>query len=159
MKSSRQRFAEFRDKIKKGLLDPTRFADPNKKGDPDPVNTGGHHRYGPGGAGPPAGKHIFKHKRKQLLAEYRIMLKGYYRPVIFLLLISLGVSILTLVMPIAIKVLVDDIAVDRPLNLSPFLAHWPAAPVPHACHHLSIAHGDRRLPDRHRDHLYCPRLA
>ncbi len=71
MKSSRQRFAEFREKIRKGLLDPQRYSDPNQKSHiPMGGGAGGHH------AGPAPGKHVFKRKKKQLFSEYREMLTG-----------------------------------------------------------------------------------
>src|SRR5438128_30905 len=106
MKSSRQRFAEFREKIKKGLLDPTRFADPSRKDAPDAHAAGGHHSKYTG----PIGKYEFKHNKKRLFAEYRVMLQGYYRPVISLLLLAIITSLLSFVMPVCLKILLDDIA-------------------------------------------------
>lgn len=107
MKSSRQRFAEFREKMRKGLLDPTRFADPTQKRDlPDAGAAGGHHVKYTG----PIGKYEFKHNKKKLFGEYRVMLKGYYRPVASLLLLALIASLLTFIMPVSLKVLLDDIA-------------------------------------------------
>jgi ATP-binding cassette subfamily B protein/subfamily B ATP-binding cassette protein MsbA len=107
MKSSRTRFAEFRDKMRKGLLDPTRFADTTQKRDlPDPTAGGGHHSKYTG----PIGKYEFKHDKKRLFAEYRVMLQGYYRPVASLLLLAILASLLSFVMPLALKVLLDDIA-------------------------------------------------
>jgi ATP-binding cassette subfamily B protein/subfamily B ATP-binding cassette protein MsbA len=130
MKSSRRRFAEFREKIRKGLLDPIRFGDPNQKREPDP-SPGGHHAGRPMGgglgAGGAAGKHEFKYQKKRLFAEYRVMLKGYYRPVAALMLFTLCGSILTLVMPVSLKLLLDYVA--RGISLKeavdqPWLRNW-----------------------------------
>jgi ATP-binding cassette subfamily B protein/subfamily B ATP-binding cassette protein MsbA len=112
MKSSRQRFAEFREKLRKGLLDPTRYADPGQKRDGE-VNAGGHHA---GKYSGPIGKYEFKRKKKQLLAEYKVMLQGYYRPVAMLLLVALVTSLLTLVMPVSLKLLLDYVAKGIPLH-------------------------------------------
>ena len=109
MKSSRQRFAEFRDKIRKGLLDPTRFADPARKDAPEggaAGAAGGHHTKYTG----PIGKYEFKHNKKRLFGEYRVMLAGYYRPVLSLLLLAVITSLLSFVMPVSLKILLDDIA-------------------------------------------------
>src|SRR4051794_1024753 len=101
-KSSRNRFAEFRQKLRSGQLDPDRLSDPSKKGDA-PVNTGGHHagghgggggRWG-GGAGSGAGSYKIKHAKKKLFAEYRVMLKGYYGPVAGLLTLAFVGSLLS----------------------------------------------------------------
>src|SRR4051812_38517912 len=120
MKSSRQRFAEFREKMRKGLLDPHRFSDGTRKD--VPVATGGHHGGRDGGA---PGKHEFKHNKKKLLGEYRVMLKGYYGPVAVLLLLALLATLLTPVMPIALRVLLDDVALGKGLRESAMLARFP----------------------------------
>ena len=56
MKSSKSRFAEFREKLRKGLLDPERLSDPNQKRE-IPVNTGGYHGGGRGGGMHGGGMH------------------------------------------------------------------------------------------------------
>src|SRR4051812_32547417 len=105
MKSSRKRFAEFREKLRKGELDPDRLTDPSQKKDP-PVNVGGHQHAGgrfggPHGQGGGAGTYQLKHKKKQLLSEYRIMLRGYYGPVSMLLMFAFIGSLLSFVMPLS----------------------------------------------------------
>jgi ATP-binding cassette subfamily B protein len=115
MKSSRQRFAEFRDKIRKGLLDPTRYSDPSVK--LDLPATGGKH------ASPPGGKHVFKRKRKQLFTEYRVMLRGYARPMLFLFAAITGSTLASMAIPLVLKILVDYIAVHKSLADIPVLAH------------------------------------
>ena len=136
MKSSRTRFAEFREKLRKGLLEPERFGDPAQKR--DGVNVGGHHagggtggggmggtRWGGGGAmgaGAGAGTYKLKHKKKRLFSEYRVMLKGYYGPVTMLLAFAMTGSILSLVMPGALKILLDYVA--RLKSLRDFFASY-----------------------------------
>ncbi|HVT82652.1 MAG TPA: ABC transporter ATP-binding protein [Phycisphaerae bacterium] len=132
MKSSRKRFAEFRDKLRKGLLDPDRLGDPSQKKDA-PVNMGGHHAggprfgggmgHGPGGGG--AGSYKITHSRKKLFAEYRLMLRGYYRPVGMLLVLALIGSLLSLVMPGALKILLDFVAKGKSLQDIPQTAWFP----------------------------------
>ena len=89
MKSSRNRFAEFRAKITRGLLDLEKLKKPGAEEAP---NIGGHHR-GPGG------KHEFKLKKTTLLAEYRVLLKGYFGWVFSLIAIVILTSALSLVTP------------------------------------------------------------
>jgi len=117
--------------MRKGELDPFRFGDPGKKG--DTANTGGHHAGGPahgggggmgrrfsgGGAmgGGGGGSYQLKRKKKQLFAEYRVMLKGYYGPVTWLLFFAVIASVLSLVMPTALRILLDDIAPKTGLGL------------------------------------------
>jgi ATP-binding cassette, subfamily B, bacterial len=115
MKSSRQRFAEFRDKIRKGLLDPTRYSDPSVK--LDLPATGGKHAASPGG------KHVFKRKRKQLFAEYRVMLRGYAKPMISLFAAITGSTLASMAIPLVLKYLADYIAVHKSLSDIPVLAH------------------------------------
>src|SRR5512144_2838552 len=106
MKSSRQRFAEFKDKVKKGLLTKDRLGESPR---PTDANAGGHH--GPGRASPAAApgrgpgggmgmgmggggsgpaNYQLKRAKKQLLSEYRVMLRGYYGPVIVLMLLTIA---------------------------------------------------------------------
>lgn len=109
MKSSRRRFAEFRDKVRAGLLDPQRYGDPSRKQEDKPY-TGG--RRGEGSVG----KHVFLRPKKQLLGEYRIMLKGYYGPVSMLLLYAVIGAFLAPVTPVILRFLADDIAQRRSLR-------------------------------------------
>ncbi|HEY4329295.1 MAG TPA: ABC transporter ATP-binding protein [Phycisphaerae bacterium] len=129
MKSSRKRFAEFRDKLRKRQLDPERLGDPSQKRDA-PVNVGGHHA--PGGAasrfggpqmgGGGGGNYKIKHAKKKLLAEYRIMLRGYYGPVTMLLLFAMVGSVLSFVMPVSLKLLLDYVAVGKSIRDVPQIA-------------------------------------
>ncbi|MGN6368271.1 MAG: ABC transporter ATP-binding protein [Phycisphaerae bacterium] len=115
MKSSRQRFAEFREKIRKGLLDPQRYADPSVKREPV-ADPGGKHGSGGGGA------HIFKRKKTQLIGEYRLMLRGYGKPMASLFLSITGSTLATMAVPVVLKLLIDDVAVGKGLSSVPFLA-------------------------------------
>ena len=110
MKSSRQRFADFRAKIRKNLLDPERYRDPDDHR--EIPSMGGKHA---GGSGL---KHEFKRKKKQLLGEYRIMLRGYYGPVALLLTYALLGGFLAPLMPFALKIVVDDIRPGHSLRTS-----------------------------------------
>ncbi len=118
MKSSRQRFAEFRDKLRKRELDPVRFADPNAK-PVDVVAMGGRHATAPGG------KHVFKRKRKQLLTEYRIMLRGYMWPVASLFILITASTLLTMGMPVVLELLIDYPAAKRGLSDVTWLHRLP----------------------------------
>lgn len=110
MKSSRQRFTEFRDKIRNGLLEPIRYRDP--KDTRDIPSHGGRHG-GPPEAG--GGKHVFKHKKRQLFAEYRIMLQGYYGPLVGLLLLTVLGTVLALSTPVALRYLIDYVGMGKSL--------------------------------------------
>ncbi len=119
MKSSRQRFFDFRQKIRAGVLDPHRYADPMKKG-PDRPYTGGKHES-------PSTPHVFKREKKQLLAEYRVMLQGYYRPVVMLLLYAFVGAFLAPITPLVLRFLVDDVAQKRSLredSIVRFILHF-----------------------------------
>jgi ATP-binding cassette, subfamily B, bacterial len=134
MKSSKSRFAEFREKLRQGLLEPERLGDPSQKREP-PNNAGGHHatggggggggRWGGGGRGMPgmrgggAGSYKIKHPRKKLLTEYRVMLQGYYGPVSVLLVLALLGSLLSFVMPASLKLLLDYVAKGKALQQVP----------------------------------------
>jgi ATP-binding cassette, subfamily B, bacterial len=131
MKSSKSRFAEFREKLRQGLLDPERLGDPAQKRD-GPVNPGGHHvggggggRWGGGGGGGMHGRgggggnYKIKHPRKKLFAEYRVMLKGFYGPVSLLLILALIGTILSFLMPASLKLLLDYVAEGRSLQQVP----------------------------------------
>jgi ATP-binding cassette subfamily B protein/subfamily B ATP-binding cassette protein MsbA len=118
MKSSRQRFGEFREKLRKGVLDPVRFADPDAK-PVDVVAMGGRH------AAPPGGKHTFKRKKKQLFAEYRMMLRGYLWPVTSMFLLITATTLLTMGMPLVLQLLIDYPANKRGLSEVPWLQHLP----------------------------------
>jgi ATP-binding cassette subfamily B protein/subfamily B ATP-binding cassette protein MsbA len=117
MKSSRHRFAEFRDKIRKGLLDPTRYADPKKLEDLPVATGGGRH------AVPAAGKHVFKRKKKQLFSEYRVMLRGYAKPMFSLFFAITCGTLASMAIPLVLKILVDYIAQYKGLSDIPVLAH------------------------------------
>lgn len=104
MKSSRQRFKEFREKIRKGLLEPSRYRDPNDKRE---LPMGGRH------GGPPAEKHVFKRRKKQLFSEYRIMLKGYYTPLLIMMFLIVISTLLSMLTPISLKYLIDYVAVGK----------------------------------------------
>jgi ATP-binding cassette, subfamily B, bacterial len=130
MKSSRHRFAEFRDKLRRGLLEPDRLGDPSQKREA-PVNVGGHHagghgggggRWGGGMGGGGGGTYTIKHAKKKLFAEYRVMLKGYYGPVALLLTFAVIGSLLSFVMPAALKVLLDYVAVGKSFRDIPQLS-------------------------------------
>src|SRR4051812_32511040 len=69
---------------------------------------------GGGGAG-----YKIKHAKKKLFAEYRVMLKGYYGPVALLLTFAMITSLLSFVMPAALKVLLDYVAVGKSLREIP----------------------------------------
>ena len=71
------------------------------------------------------GSYKLKHQKKKLLAEYRVMLKGYYRPVALLLIYSFIASMLSFVMPIALKVLLDDVATGGSLRTSAMVKFVP----------------------------------
>jgi ATP-binding cassette subfamily B protein/subfamily B ATP-binding cassette protein MsbA len=120
MKSSKSRFAEFREKLRKGLLDPERLSDPSQKRDA-PVNTGGHHggRWGGGMHGGGWGNYKIKHEKKKLLSEYRVMLKGYYGPVVGLLTLAFLGSLLSFVMPASLKLLLDYVAKGKSIREVP----------------------------------------
>ncbi len=143
MKSSRKRFAEFREKLRRKQLDPERFSDPAQKRE-GATNAGGHHAVGAGGgggggggggrwngarmsalAGGGGGSYKIKHQKKKLLAEYRVMLKGYHAPVAMLLALAMVGSILSFVMPLSLKVLLDDIAKGHSLRESSLVQHLP----------------------------------
>ena len=110
MKSSRLRFQEFRDKIRRGVLDRDRYRDPNDKR--EIPNSGGRH----GSKGGVEGKYELKHDKRRLLAEYRVMLKGFYAPLVSLLLLSLIGAFLTPVAPVALRIVADYIAKGKALS-------------------------------------------
>jgi ATP-binding cassette, subfamily B, bacterial len=114
MKSSRQRFADFRSKMKRGLLDLASLKTP---GSDDPPNIGGHHRGPMGG-----GKHDFKLKKITLLAEYRILLQGYYGWLAGLIAIVLLNAATSMLLPYIMKLTIDYVFQNRPL---PFVAYFP----------------------------------
>ena len=116
MKSSRQRFREFRGKIRKKLLDPVRYSDPTVKR-PDTPDIGGRH-WGGGGN---ARAHVFKRQKKQLVGEYRMMLRGYARPMAALFFALTGTTLVTMLTPIVLKLLIDYVAKHRGLDEVPAL--------------------------------------
>jgi ATP-binding cassette subfamily B protein/subfamily B ATP-binding cassette protein MsbA len=75
-----------------------------------------------GGGGGGWGNYKIKHPKKKLLAEYRVMLKGYYGPVSMLLLFAFISSLLSFVMPGALKLLLDYVAEGRSLQEVPQFA-------------------------------------
>jgi ATP-binding cassette, subfamily B, bacterial len=113
MKSSRQRFAEFRSKMRRGLLDPDKLKGTDEKRDEAP-NIGGHHR-------PPAGKHDFKFSKKFLLSEYALVLKGYYVPLFVLLAVTITSALVAAIAPYVLKLLID-----YPLAKPPVALPFPA---------------------------------
>ena len=142
MKSSRNRFAEFREKVRKGLLDKDRQGDASKTPQLSGPGTagprmGGHHGGGPGG-GMGMGKgggdpnYVLKKPKKKLFAEYRVMLKGYYPAVGMLLLYGFINALLALITPLTLKILVDDIAPGHSLRDSSIFKfiHFPAGLLP-----------------------------
>lgn len=122
MKSSRQRFQEFREKIRKGLLEPERYRDPNDKREIPSGGRGGWGRHHHGGDGP-GGKYEFKRKKKQLLSEYHIMLKGYYGPLLVLMSLIVIGTILALITPLTLKYLIDYICKNKSLAQAALDAH------------------------------------
>jgi ATP-binding cassette subfamily B protein len=123
MKSSRQRFAEFRSKMRLGLIDQTKLND-GRPPDERPY-TGGPHGRGPE-------RHVFKLKKATLLAEYKILLKGYYGWLSWLITLVLIDALLALIAPAVLKMLFDYVAPHKPLPLPHFLQggwierHMPA---------------------------------
>lgn len=107
MKSSRQRFAEFREKIKKGLLDKDRLGE--KDGRRAEGDTGGRHGHRA------FADYKIKRTKRALLSEYRLMLRGYYAPVAVLMSLALFMAVNSLVMPWAVKILIDYIGAGRGL--------------------------------------------
>lgn len=142
MKSSKLRFAEFREKLRKGLLDPDRLSDPAQKKGDVPVNMGGHHMGGGGGGrwggmgGGGGGSYKIKHAKKKLFAEYRVMLRGYYGPVGMLLVFALIGSLLSFVMPASLKLLLDYVAKNKSLRDVPQFGWFPwlQARLPETAH-------------------------
>src|SRR5215217_3797466 len=115
MKSSRQRFAEFREKIRTGVLDPVRYGDPSVKREEKPEDG---MRAGPGSAR----KHVFKRKKNQLIAEYRVMLRGYGKAMGSLFFAITMSTLVTMLTPIVLKLLIDYVAAGRALSEVPWLA-------------------------------------
>ena len=102
--------------MKRGLLDLDQLKKPGENA--EEVNTGGHHR------GPP-GKHDFKLKKTTLLAEYRIILRGYWGWLVWLIAIVLMNSALAMVTPAVLKLLIDYVVPREPLPFLKYLPNWP----------------------------------
>ena len=115
MESSRKRFNIFRRKMKAGELEMSRFRDKN---DRTPVPMGfGRHRDN-------AQPHEFKLTRGRLLQEYARILRGYYGAVGLLLLVVILGTVVTLISPLAIKILIDYIVPGKSLGDYPPLRAW-----------------------------------
>jgi ATP-binding cassette subfamily B protein/subfamily B ATP-binding cassette protein MsbA len=112
MKSSRKRFEEFREKIRKGLLDPVRYSDPSVKRE-EKVDDGGRHPSAN------AAKHVFKRKKKQLLLQYRVLLRGYGKPMVTLFTALTISTFAVMLTPIVLKLLIDYIAKGKALSTVP----------------------------------------
>lgn len=114
MRSSRQRFTEFREKIRKGLLEPHRYADPNQKPDETP-NIGGRHDK----SGPPNYK--LKHAKCRLFSEYRVMLKGYAPAFLSLFVVLTLATAINMFTPVVLQLLIDYVATSKSLAEAPSL--------------------------------------
>jgi len=110
---------EFREKIRKGLLDPMRYADPSVKRDESA--DAWQHR---GRWGGPATKHVFKYKKKRLVGEYRVMLRGYGKPMAALFLVFTLSTFATMTTPVILKLLIDYVAKGKGLAEAPQFAAW-----------------------------------
>ncbi len=137
MKSSRQRFAEFREKVRKGLLTGDRLREPGAKYE-EPPSMGGRH------VGPSYEKHEFKFSRRRLLGEYRLLLRGYYGSIATLLAVVVVQSLTTLTPPVVLKLLIDNVFVGKPLpllglNRQSSLAQWLNGPAVHGLEFLVLA--------------------
>lgn len=125
MKSSRSRFREFREKIRKGLLEPERYRDPNDKREERPYTGGG--RFGP-----TATQHVFTRNKRQLFHEYRVMLKGYYGPLFLLLGVVVVNTCVAMITPFALKFLIDYVGKHKPLSAIPDVeGTWLQQWLPH----------------------------
>ncbi len=125
MKSSRTRFKEFRDKLRRGLLKGDRLVDPDAPRAEPPPAQGGRHSMG-GGSGE---KHTFKYSRRHLLGQYRIMLRGYYGSVLALMAVAIVSSFVALTPPYVLKLAIDYVFVRKPLPIAQHLSagalrHW-----------------------------------
>ncbi len=135
MKSSRQRFAEFKEKVKKGLLIKDR---PESASRTDKINIGGHHSPGKAAGGPPGGapgrgfpgmgstgggpsNYVIKNSKNKLFSEYRQMLRGYYGPVAVLLILTMVNVVTAMVTPFSLKLLIDYIG--QRISLQSALMH------------------------------------
>ncbi len=139
MKSSRQRFREFINRVKQGHLRGDRLVDPHA-GPSEyqrPMGGGYHTR---GGYGPP---HKFKFSKQRLVGEYALMLRGYYWAVALLLLVVLGTSLITLTPAFVLKLAIDDVFAGKPLSIARLLPvgglrHWITASPEHGLAALVI---------------------
>ena len=117
MKSSRQRFREFRSKVRSGLLRGDRLQEPAPPhSQPSPAVV---HGDGPPPGPPPP--HDFKFTKWHLLGQYRLMLRGYYGAVAVLIAVVLVSALAALISPFILKLLIDDVFRNRPLPLGPWV--------------------------------------
>lgn len=129
MKSSRQRFNDFRQKFRQGLLKGDRLSDGQDKREPPP-SMGGRHAH------VSMEKHEFKYTRRQLFKQYRDILHGYYSSVFVLIgLVVIG-ALVALTPPLVLKLAIDFVFKGKPLPAAAWLGtpgylarleHWLAA--------------------------------
>ncbi len=129
MKSSRQRFKDFRQKFRQGLLKGDRLSDGQDRREP-PTHFGGRH------APVSMEKHEFKYTRRQLLRQYRQILRGYYGSVAVLIVLVIIGAMVALAPPLVLKLAIDDVFHNHPLpvprgllppNITTNLLHWLSA--------------------------------
>jgi ATP-binding cassette subfamily B protein/subfamily B ATP-binding cassette protein MsbA len=123
MKSSRSRFTEFREKLRKGLLKGDRLVDPDAPRSDPPPSMGGRHAAGSGE------KHTFKYSKRHLLGQYRVMLRGYYGAVFAMMAVAIISSVVALTPPYVLKLAIDYVFARKPLPITQHLAagslrHW-----------------------------------
>ncbi len=140
MKSSRQRFKDFRQKFRQGLLKGDRLSDAQDHREPPP-QMGGRH------APVSMEKHEFKYTRRQLFRQYRQILRGYYGSVVVLIVLVIMGAIVALVPPLVLKLAIDYVFRSRPLpfpsqmlprQAAARMAHWLAAAPSHGLAALVI---------------------
>ena len=136
MKSSRQRFDDFRRKFRQGLLKGDRLmdADAPQRHDPQP-SIGGHH------AAISMAKHEFKYTRRQLFAQYREILRGYYSSVFVLIgLVVIG-ALVALTPPLVLKLAIDYVFAGKPLPVAAWLGNASFLTMPEKWLAVSPTHG------------------
>ncbi len=136
MKPSRQRFQDFRRKVRQGLLQGDRLREPEPRSG---ESAGGSHH-----SVPSHDKHVFKFTKRRLLEEYRLMLRGYYGSVATLILVVVVSSLAALVSPFILKLLIDYVFHGKPLPvvwLLPHggLRHWLTVSAVHGLAFLALA--------------------
>jgi ATP-binding cassette, subfamily B, bacterial len=116
MKSSRQRFKEFRAKLRQGLLRGDRLVDPNEPRPEPAPSIGGRH------AASSDSRHVFKFTKRRLFDEYRLMLRGYYGSVFTLIGVVIAASFVALTPPYILKLAIDYVFAGKQLPLPGGLA-------------------------------------